>query len=292
MGKNRRNNKNKQQQTNPQQQNATASATTTTTTTSPAGSSTNSNSNNNSNAIRLPKIVGKERVLINQLAERASKILYKPPTIENEEWKHYVEVYALLQTIMKAEKPLHRYAFPPEQSNDIDNMRLTKMDAFIEWARAGGVQSEAVEIAIFPGYGLGLRAKRDIEADEEVLSVPRPLMFSEEHLSESDQKLLNFCPQMSNLNLAYALVIEKMKGASSSWYPYINTLPSRYNTVLYFTAEQMQRLRGTSVFISAVKQCRYVARQYMHMYKFAYMQTNQSINGMFSKHGLCYELYR
>lgn len=287
MGKNKRNNKNKQQQTSPQQQNATASATTTT---SAAGSSTNSN--NNSNAIRIPKIPGKERIILNHLAERACKILWKPPTIENEEWKHYVEVYALLQTIMKHEKPLHRYAFPPEQSNDMDKKRLAKMDAFNEWARAGGVQSDAVEIAIFPGYGLGLRATRDIEADEEVLSVPRPLMFSEEHLSESDQNLFNFCPQMSNLNLAYALVIEKMRGTSSSWYPYINTLPPRYNTVLYFTAEQMQRLRGTSVFISAVKQCRYVARQYMHMYKYAYMQPNHAINGMFSNHGLCYELYR
>ncbi|KAL7742601.1 hypothetical protein ACLKA6_012739 [Drosophila palustris] len=284
MGKNKRNNKHKGAQ---QQQAATTTATTTTTTTT---------SNNKSNGIRIPKTVEKDRRILNQLAQRALDILQKLPANANEEWKSFVEVHGLLATIMEHEKPLQRLVFPPDNSNVNDKARLAKMSAFNEWAVAGGVQSDAVEIAIFPGYGLGLRATRDIAEGEQVLSVPRQLMFSEEQLSSAERQMYSKLPQLTNLNLAYALVIEKMRGANSSWYPYINTLPSRYNTVLYFTVQQMQQLRGTSVLSAALRQCRVVARQYVTMYNCAYMQPKNSVYAsvasLFSQHGLCYELYR
>lgn len=283
MGKNKRNNKQQQHKSTPQS--ATAS-----------GSSSNNNNNAKSNGIRIPKAVEKDRRILNQLAQRALDILQKMPANANEEWKSFVEVHGLLETIMQHEKPLQRLVFPPDNTNVNDETRLAKMNVFNEWARDGGVQCDAVEIAIFPGYGLGLRATRDIDAGEQVLSVPRQLMFSEEKLSESERNMYSTLPQLTNLNLAYALIIEKIRGTSSSWYPYINTLPSRYNSVLYFTVEQMQRLRGTSVCSAALRQCRVVARQYVTMYNCAYMQSKNSIYtsvaSLFNQHGLCYELYR
>jgi len=285
MGKNKRGNK---QQQHKSTQPATATAT---------GSNNNSNNTNKSNnGIRIPKAVEKDRRVLNALALRALDILQKMPANANDEWKSFVEVHGLLEEIMQHEKPLQRLVFPPDNSNVNDNRRLAKMAAFNEWSVAGGLQSDAVEIAIFPGYGLGLRATRDIEAGEQVLSVPRKLMFSEEQLTDAERQMYSSLPQLTNLNLAYALVIEKMRGVSSSWYPYINTLPSRYNTVLYFTVEQMQRLRGTSVCSAALRQCRVVARQYVTMYNCAYMQPKNSVYNsvatLFTQHGLCYELYR
>ncbi|XP_062138664.1 actin-histidine N-methyltransferase [Drosophila sulfurigaster albostrigata] len=258
-----------------------------------------SSEHNNNNGIRIPKLPDKDRRQLNQLAQSALEILQKMPTNPNEEWKNYVEVQRVLESMMQLERPLQRCAFPPNHSNVNDKARLAKMQAFNEWAKAGGVLSDAVEIAIFPGYGLGLRATRDIEAGEQVLSVPRQLMFSEEHLSEAERNIYSSLPQLTNLNLSYALVIEKMRGAASSWYPYINTLPALYNTVLYFSVEQMQQLRGTSVCSAALRQCRVVARQYITMYKCAYIQPKGSVDAsvasmasLFTQFGLCYDLYR
>ncbi|XP_023161268.2 actin-histidine N-methyltransferase [Drosophila hydei] len=216
------------------------------------------------------------------------------PANANDEWKQYVELQRLLDRMIFHEKPLQQAVCPVDDDHQSEQKRLAKVEAFNEWARAGGVQSDCVEITTFPGYQLGLRATRDIKVGEQVLSVPRKLIFSEELLPEKQRQLFRNFP--THLNVTYTLIIEKVRGADSPWQPFIDTLPTRYNTVLYFTVEQMQRLRGTSACSAAVRHCRVIARLYASMYKCAFMQFDDSVMGgmanLFTEYGLCYELYR
>ncbi|TDG42276.1 hypothetical protein AWZ03_011301 [Drosophila navojoa] len=243
---------------------------------------------------RIPSLKDKVRRALNQLAQDILELVQMQPANANDEWKQYVELQRLLDRMIFHEKPLQEAVFPMTDAQVTEQTRLAKIEAFNEWARAGGVKTDCVEIATFPGYQLGLRATRDIKAGEQVLSVPRKLIFSEELLPEKQRQLFHNFP--THLKVTYTLIMEKLRGAESPWQPFIDTLPSRYNTVLYFTVEQMQRLRGTSACSAAVRHCRVIARLYASMYKCAFMQLDDSVMGgmanLFTEYGLCYELYR
>ncbi|XP_015033392.2 actin-histidine N-methyltransferase [Drosophila willistoni] len=247
----------------------------------------NNKKNFNGKRRRFPNPLQREK--LNQLVLRLLQLAQDEPSNPNEEWQQYEAIQTQLQLILKQEEPIQRVVCPPQVD---DQTRLAKIAAFSEWAKAGGIHSDGVEIAIFPGYQMGLRATKDINADQQVLRVPRKKIFSEEQLSKTERE--SFCNFTTNFNLANALVVEKSRGADSIWKPYIDVLPSRYNTVLYFTVEQMRRLRGTSVCSSALRQCRMIARKYAKLYAFAYCDSSylRPDTGLFTQHGLCYELYR
>lgn len=71
---------------------------------------------------------------------------------------------------------------------------------------------------------------------------------------------------MSNVSLALHLLLEKTSPASF-WEPYINTLPTSYDTVLYFSASDFEHLKGSPAFEEGLKQFKYVARQYAYFYR-------------------------
>ncbi|XP_064536358.1 actin-histidine N-methyltransferase [Drosophila montana] len=284
MGKNKRN-KQQQQQQHKNAQQPTAAGTTATSTNNAEAAKSN----------RIPSLKDKKRKAINLVIQAILDVVEIQPANANDEWKQYVELQPLLERLMEHEKPLQLAVCPADDAaNANEQTRLAKVAAFNEWARAGGVQSDCVEITTFPGYQLGLRATRDLAEGEQVLTVPRQLIFSEELLPEAQRKLFVDFP--THLNVTYMLIIEKVRGAASTWQPFIDTLPTRYNTVLYFTVEQMQRLRGTSACSAAVRHCRVIARIYASMYKCAYMQPDDSVMAgmanLFTEYGLCYELYR
>lgn len=284
MGKNKRNKQQQQQQHKNAQQPTAAGPTATTTNNAEAA-----------NSNRIPSLNNKKRKALNLVIQAILDVVEIQPASANDEWKQYAELQPLLERLIEQEKPLQLAVCPAEDAANADEQtRLAKVAAFNEWARAGGVQTDCVEITTFPGYQLGLRVTRDLAEGEQVLSVPRQLIFSEELLPEAQRKLFIDFP--THLNVTYMLIIEKVRGAASKWQPFIDTLPTRYNTVLYFTVEQMQRLRGTSACSAAVRHCRVIARIYASMYKCAYMQPDDSVmagmSNLFTEYGLCYELYR
>nr|NP_727144.1 SET domain containing 3 [Drosophila melanogaster]Q9W3U1.2 RecName: Full=Actin-histidine N-methyltransferase; AltName: Full=Protein-L-histidine N-tele-methyltransferase; AltName: Full=SET domain-containing protein 3 homolog [Drosophila melanogaster]AAF46222.2 SET domain containing 3 [Drosophila melanogaster]AAO39485.1 RE55639p [Drosophila melanogaster]ACL91415.1 CG32732-PA [synthetic construct] len=290
MGKNtKRNKKTKQQQQQPQQNGVTASA---------SGTAVEDFEDQQA-ASSLPSLNGKKRSQLNKLVEELLDLVEKQPANPNEEWKQYGQLQELLKQIMILEEPLSQAVCPQISDSPDDQTRLAKVEAFSAWAKDGGVHSEGLEIAIFPGYQLGLRATRPLAKDELVLSVPRKLILSEEN--NSDCRLFGKMTQATHLNLAYDLVIEKIRGEFSEWRPYIDVLPAKYNTVLYFTTKQMELLRGTAAAALAMRQCRVIAKQYAFLYKYAHTMTEPSTGNrshpgerglFFTQHGLCYKLYR
>lgn len=72
--------------------------------------------------------------------------------------------------------------------------------------------------------------------------------------------------RMPNVALALHLLIEK-NSPVSHWEPYINVLPATYNTVLYFSLDQLKLLKGSPAMEDAIRQYKYVARQYAYFYR-------------------------
>ncbi|KAI8432295.1 hypothetical protein MSG28_004715 [Choristoneura fumiferana] len=52
----------------------------------------------------------------------------------------------------------------------------------------------------------------------------------------------------------------------SFWKPYIDVLPDKYSTVLYFTPEELLELKPSPVFESSLNLYRSIARQYAYFY--------------------------
>jgi histone-lysine N-methyltransferase SETD3 len=105
---------------------------------------------------------------------------------------------------------------------------------------------------------------------EEVIRIPQKAMLSVETAkSSSIGTLIERDPllkTMPNVVLAIHLLIERNSPASI-WEPYINILPHAYNTVLYFTPKQLEGLKGSPALEDALKQYKFVARQYAYFYR-------------------------
>jgi len=103
-----------------------------------------------------------------------------------------------------------------------------------------------------------------------VIRIPRKAMMSVDTAKVSSiGTLIERDPvlkTMPNVVLAIHLLIERNSPASL-WEPFINTLPHSYTTVLYFSEEQLEGLRGSPALEDALKQYKFVARQYAYFFK-------------------------
>ncbi|OWR43006.1 putative SET domain containing 3, partial [Danaus plexippus plexippus] len=130
-------------------------------------------------------------------------------------------------------------------------------------------QSTGVEISEFDGYGFGLKATKDFSERSLILTVPGKVMMSEKDPKASDlSEFINIDPllqNMPNVTLALFLLLEK-NNPNSFWKPYIDVLPEKYSTVLYFNSEELAELRPSPVFESSLKLYRSIVRQYAYFY--------------------------
>lgn len=142
--------------------------------------------------------------------------------------------------------------------------------AFSNWFQTNGAELNGGEITHFDGYDLGIRVNTVVPKSSLVIAVPRKLMLSIESANQSilsnliskDQILKN----MPNVVLAIFLLIEKFK-ENSFWKPYLDILPKKYTTVLYFTIDELEELKGSPTLEMALRQIKNICRQYAYFYK-------------------------
>lgn len=142
--------------------------------------------------------------------------------------------------------------------------------AFVNWFQTNGAELNGGEITHFDGYDLGIRVNTVIPQSSLVIAVPRKLMLSIESANHSilnkliskDQILKN----MPNVVLAMYLLIEKFK-ENSFWKPYLDILPKKYTTILYFTTDELEELKGSPTLEMALRQIKNICRQYAYFYK-------------------------
>merc|ERR1719270_2882149 len=177
-------------------------------------------------------------------------------------WEEYKEISALVDKIREIEGGHSMCRTLPD--------RKAAIKPFLSWITELGAIIDGVEVADFGEHGLGLRVTRDIKQGEEVIRVPQKAMMSVDTAKASSIGTLiekgPLLQTMPNVVLAVHLLIERNSPASI-WEPYINTLPHSYTTVLYYSCEQFEQLKGSPALEDALKQYKFVARQYAYFYR-------------------------
>ncbi|XP_055605647.1 actin-histidine N-methyltransferase-like [Uranotaenia lowii] len=182
----------------------------------------------------------------------------------NEQFKQYQEMYNILERIRKIESELKL-----KISNG--KPRKANIDAFVRWAREHGSQFDGIKVSEFSGYELGLEATRDFREGEVFVTVPRKIIFSVTTDSKIPE-IMKDIPMMmeknmANVMLALSLIVERFH-PTSPWKPYLDVLPDRYSTVLYFSPAEMAELKGTSAFGPALVLFKNIIRQYGYIKQF------------------------
>ncbi|KAF9981961.1 hypothetical protein BGZ75_006678 [Mortierella antarctica] len=119
---------------------------------------------------------------------------------------------------------------------------------FLTWLEANGATvSKSISLQDYSaeGAGRGVVAVADINKDEELFSIPRPLLLSPE-TSALAQKI-----DLSDLEgwnpLMMCMIYEYCRGGDSHWKPYFDILPMNFSTPMFWSADELQELAGTGV---------------------------------------------
>lgn len=200
-------------------------------------------------------------------------------------WEHFLEIDGILKKIKELEAAIRN------QSSGID--RNDNIEQFMKWLKESGASFEGVEIAEFPGYELGLKAKKDFKEESLILTVPRKLLLTQHDALESELKAFitvdPLLQTMPNITLSLYLLLIK-SDPDSFWTPYINVLPQKYSTILYFSAEDFAELKPSPVLEQSLKLFRSIARQYAYFYNKVFTMDLPVVKKL--RDIYCYENYR
>ncbi|XP_078516265.1 actin-histidine N-methyltransferase [Lissotriton helveticus] len=218
--------------------------------------------------------------LISELLQKCSN----PTSTPGKEWEEYLQIRGLVEKIRKKQKGL---------SVVFDGKREDYFPDLMNWASVNGASTEGFELVEFPGEGCGLKATRDIKAEELFLWVPRKMLMTVESAKNSILGPLysqdRILQAMGNITLAFHLLCERAD-PNSFWLPYIMSLPSDYDTPLYFEEDDVQYLQSTQAIQDVYSQYKNTARQYAYFYKV--IQTHPNANKLPLKDSFTFDDYR
>uniref|UniRef100_A0A0F7Z0B3 protein-histidine N-methyltransferase n=1 Tax=Micrurus fulvius TaxID=8637 RepID=A0A0F7Z0B3_MICFL len=218
--------------------------------------------------------------LISELLQKCSS----PTPGPGKEWEEYQQIRALVERIRKKQKGL---------SIIFDGKREDYFSELIKWAGENGASTDGFEVANFAEEGFGLKATREIKAEELFLWIPRKLLMTVESAKNSILGSLysqdRILQAMGNITLAFHLLCERYN-PNSFWLPYIQTLPNEYNTALYFEEDEVQYLQSTQAIHDIFSQYKNTARQYAYFYKV--VQTHPNASKLPLKDSFTYDDYR
>lgn len=88
-------------------------------------------------------------------------------------------------------------------------------------------------------------ATQDLSEDEELFSIPRASILT----NETTDLPANLRKELDHpwLSLILVMVHEYLKGTESSWYPYFNLLPETFDSLMFWSDEELQFLKGSAV---------------------------------------------
>jgi len=210
----------------------------------------------------LPPIKRAELTKVVEKLFQLSSNFSSEPTTPAKQWQEFIAIAELVEKVREIESGHSMVRTLPD--------RGSAMKPFVAWLKDLGAVINKVEVADFGLQGLGLRVTEAVKEGEEVIKIPSKAMMSVETAKASSiGSLIERDPlltSMPNVVLAVHLLIERNSPASI-WENYINVLPHSYNTVLYYTTKQMEGLKGSPALEDALKQYKFVARQYAYFYK-------------------------
>uniref|UniRef100_A0AAY3ZZR7 protein-histidine N-methyltransferase n=1 Tax=Denticeps clupeoides TaxID=299321 RepID=A0AAY3ZZR7_9TELE len=218
--------------------------------------------------------------LISELLQKCSNVA---PS-SGKEWEEYSQIRGLVEKIRKKQKGM---------SVVFDGSREDYFPDLMAWAGECGASLEGFAIAEFADEGYGLKATRDIKAEELFLWIPRKMLMTVESAKNSVLGPLygqdRILQAMGNVTLALHLLCERAD-PTSPWQPYIRTLPSEYDTPLYFEEDEVCHLLATQAIQDVLSQFKNTARQYAYFYKV--IQTHPNASKLPLKDAFTFDDYR
>uniref|UniRef100_A0A3B3CJE1 protein-histidine N-methyltransferase n=1 Tax=Oryzias melastigma TaxID=30732 RepID=A0A3B3CJE1_ORYME len=205
--------------------------------------------------------------LISELLQKCSS----PAPSSGKEWEEYIQIRGLVEKIRKKQKGL---------TTVFEGSREDSFPDLMSWAQENGASCDGFTVTNFGTEGYGLRATRDIKAEELFLWVPRKMLMTVESAQNSilgpiysQDRILQ---AMGNVTLALHLLCERADPASF-WLPYIRSLPQEYDTPLYYQQEDVQLLLCTQAVQDVLNQYKNTARQYAYFYKLVQITTGYNL---------------
>ncbi|XP_026749451.3 actin-histidine N-methyltransferase [Galleria mellonella] len=202
----------------------------------------------------------KELAILADKLLRLTSIITQVSNIGNS-WELHKQIEAVIKEILIIEAPFN--------IKTKQNPRHLNIENFLKWLNENVATFEGVEIGEFEGYEFGLKATKNFKEGSLLLTVPSKLMLTVQNAKESElSDFISVDPllqNMPNITLSLFLLLEK-NNPDSFWKPYIDILPEKYSTILYFTAEELAELRPSPAFESALKLYKSIARQYAYFY--------------------------
>ncbi|XP_066260483.1 actin-histidine N-methyltransferase [Euwallacea similis] len=244
------------------------------------GKKTQSQSQNNSNKLRGLNKKAKSAKEEKELLETVDSLLRLTtlPTHSNIpqslECQKQIAVYLdrikfLEEKLLKKQNKISASNVPAIESQGSQRGEET-IKNFTKWLKENGAEIHGCSIVHFEGYDLGIRVDQDISQNSLVIAIPRKVMMSVESAKKSMvQDLLNkveILKNMPNVLLTIYLLIEKISN-NPFWRPYIDILPKSYNTVLTYTVNELEELKGSPTLEIALKQIKSIVRQYAYFHK-------------------------
>lgn len=156
--------------------------------------------------------------------------------------------------------------------SDTDTVLRTKrgpgaLEEFLAWCDRKEIFRN-VDVTEDPKMGYQLIAMEDQNAGDIVVTVPRKAIFCLDQVKKLPglRKLFLHDPmlaKMDNVGLALGVCALQLK-EDSSWAPYINILPSSFDSPLFFSLQQFEDLRPSPLFEEALNHYRSIARQFIY----------------------------
>uniref|UniRef100_H3CS80 protein-histidine N-methyltransferase n=1 Tax=Tetraodon nigroviridis TaxID=99883 RepID=H3CS80_TETNG len=219
-------------------------------------------------------------ILVSELLQKCSSA---GPTA-GKEWEEHLQIRGLVEKIRKKQRGM---------SVVFEGHRDDYFPDLMSWAQEHGASCEGFAVTNFGAEGYGLRATRDIKAEELFLWIPRKMLMTVESAKKSVLGPLytqdRILQAMDNVTLALHLLCERADPASF-WLPYIRTLPQEYDTPLFYQQQDVQLLHGTQAIQDVLSQYRNTARQYAYFYKL--VQTHPASSKLPLKDSFTFDDYR
>ncbi|XP_068607984.1 actin-histidine N-methyltransferase [Brachionichthys hirsutus] len=227
--------------------------------------------------------VAPPKELMNLISELLQKCSSAAPSA-GREWEEYIQIRGLVEKIRKKQKGM---------SAVFEGSREDSFPDLMSWAQENGASCDCFTVTNFGTEGFGLRATRDIKAEELFLWIPRKMLMTVE--SAQNSVLGPLCSQhrilqaMGNVTLAFHLLCERAD-PDTFWLPYIRSLPQEYDTPLYCQQAEVQLLLGTQAMQDILNQYKNTARQYAYFYKL--FQTHPAASKLPLKDNFTFDDYR
>lgn len=126
------------------------------------------------------------------------------------------------------------------------------VDAFVEeyngWMEENKIQLPSVRLAEFPRFGYGMKATRDIGKGDLLASVPMSaFLFGNDYRNGLLKPLAEELPGVNDHMMTALGLVAERNNPDGKLKPWINSLPTKYGSTLYFSDDEMSELQGSTL---------------------------------------------